>query len=86
MMGKDLMLQVLLSFWLLKMVQQKELYEVVTGLLEKMHWMPLNQVALATDGASSITGHHTRLAARFCAKDPTLINVYCIAHHEALAA
>jgi hypothetical protein len=57
MMEKALMLQVLLSFWLLKMVQQKKLYEVVIGLLEKMHWMSLNQVALADNGASSITGH-----------------------------
>ena len=24
----------------------KSMYEVVIGLLEKMHWMPLNQVAL----------------------------------------
>jgi hypothetical protein len=35
------------------------MYQVVIGLLEKMHWMPLKQVALATDGASSMTGHRT---------------------------
>ena len=46
--------------------------------------MPLNQVALATDGASSMTGHRTRLAARMCAKVSTLINVHCIAHCEAI--
>ena len=28
----------------------KSVYDVVTRLLEKMHWMPLNQVILATDG------------------------------------
>ena len=64
----------------------KSMYEVVTRLLEKMHWMPLNQVALATDGASSMTGHYTWLATRMRAKVPTLIDVHCIAHHEALAA
>ena len=64
----------------------KSMYEVVTGLLEKMHWMPLKQVALATDGASSMTGHRTGLATRMRAKVPTLINVHCIAHREALAA
>ena len=33
----------------------KSMYEVVTTLLDKMYWMPLNQVALATDGAFSTT-------------------------------
>jgi hypothetical protein len=58
------------------------MYHVVTGLLEKMHWMPLKQVALATDGASSMTGHRTELAARMRAEVPTLINVHCIAHRD----
>ena len=44
------------------------MYQVVTGLLEKMHWMLLKQVALATDGASSITGHRTGLVARMRAE------------------
>ena len=63
----------------------KSMYEVVIGLLEKIHWMPLNQVALATDGPSSTTGHCTGLATRMRAKVPTFINVHCIAHREALA-
>ena len=46
----------------------KSMYEVVTGLLEKMHWMPLSQVALATNGASSMTGHRTRLAANLACR------------------
>ena len=62
------------------------MHQVVTGLLEKMHWIPLQQVVLATDGASSMTGHRTGLAARMRAEVPTLINVHCIAHREALAA
>ena len=62
------------------------MYEIVTGLLEKMHWMFLNQVALATDGASSMMGHHTGLTTRMRVEVSTLINVHCIAHHEALVA
>ena len=63
----------------------ESMYEVVTRLLEKMHLMPLKQVALATDGDSSMIGHHTGLAARMCAEVPTIINVHCIMHCEALA-
>jgi hypothetical protein len=59
---------------------------VVTELLEKMHSMPLNQVVLATDGASSMTGYRTGLVARMSAEVSTLINVHCIAHHEVFAA
>ena len=44
--------------------------------------MPLNQVALATDGGSSMTGHHMGLAARMHAEVPTLIHVHCIVHRE----
>jgi hypothetical protein len=44
------------------------------------------QVALATDGASSMTGHRTGLAARMRAEVPTLKYVHCIGHREALAA
>ena len=32
----------------------KSMYKVVNGLLEKMHWMSLNQVVLATNKTSSI--------------------------------
>ena len=46
----------------------KSMYEVVTGLLVNVHWMSLNQVALATDGAFSMTGHCMGLVARICAK------------------
>ena len=35
------------------------MYKVVIGLLEKMHYMHLNEVALAIHGASSMTGNHT---------------------------
>ena len=63
----------------------KSMYEVVTGLLEKMHWMSLNQVALASDRASSMMAHHTGLAARMHAKVLALINMHCIAHRKALA-
>jgi hypothetical protein len=52
----------------------ESMYQVVTGLLEKMHWISLKQVALATDGASSMTGHRTGLAARMREEVPTLIN------------
>ena len=62
------------------------MYEVVIGLLEKLHWMPLNQVALATDGASSMTGHRMEQATRRCAKVSILMNVHYIAHREALPA
>ena len=62
------------------------MYEVVTRLLEKMHWMSLNQVALATDGVSSMTGHRTWLVTRMCVEVPTLINVHCITHCDALVA
>ena len=62
----------------------KSLYEVITRLLEKMHWMSLNQVALATDGVASMTGPCTGLAARMRIEIPTLINVHCIVHHKAL--
>ena len=62
------------------------MYEVVTRLLEKMHWMPLNQVDLATDGASSMMGHCMGLAARMHAEVSTLINVHCISYHDALVA
>ena len=48
--------------------------------------MVLNQVALAIDGVSRMTGHRMELAARMCAEGSTLINVHCIAHHEALVA
>ena len=48
--------------------------------------MPLNQVALATDGASSMTGHRMEQAARRCAKVSILMNVHYIAHREALHA
>lgn len=64
----------------------ESMYEVATGLLEKIHWMPLNQVVVATNGASSMMGHRTRLAARMHAKVSSFINVHCIVHREALAA
>ena len=64
----------------------ESMHEVVTGLLKRMHWMPLKEVALATDGISSMTGHRTGLAARMRVEVPTLINVHCIAHREALVA
>ena len=53
------MLQNLLNFLAFRDGTTKSMYEVVTGLLKKMHWMSLNQVALAIDGASSMTGHPT---------------------------
>ena len=62
------------------------MYEVVTGMLEKMHWMFLNQVALGTEGASSMTWHRTWLVARTRADVPTLINVHCSAHCGTLVA
>ena len=62
------------------------MYEVATRLLEKMHWIPLNQIALATNGASSMPGQRTGLVARMRAKISTLINVHYIAHCGALAA
>ena len=40
------------------------MYEIATRLLEKLHWMPFKQVALATDGASNMTGHRMGLLAR----------------------
>lgn len=40
------------------------MYHINTILLKKKYWMLLNQVALDTDGCSSITRHRTRLAAR----------------------
>ena len=46
--------------------------------------MSLNQVALAIDGAFNMTGHRRGLMVRMRAKVPTLINVHCIAHREAL--
>ena len=61
------------------------MYEVVIGLLEKMHLMLLNQVALAIDGASRMMGHCMGLASRMYAEVSTLINVHCIAHRVALA-
>ena len=64
----------------------ESMFAVVTGLLEKMHSMPLKQVILATDGVSSMMGHRTRLAARMNAEVSTFINVHCIAHCEAFAA
>ena len=48
--------------------------------------MPLNQITLATNGAYSMTGHRTWLAAGMRGEVPTLINVYCIAHCEVLDA
>ena len=62
------------------------MYEVVTGMLEKMHWMFLNQEASGTDGASSMTWHRTWLVARTRADVPTLINVHCSAHCGTLVA
>lgn len=62
------------------------MYKVVTRLFGNLHWMPLNQIDLIAYEASSMMGHHTRLVARLYVKVPTLINVRCIAHHEALAA
>ena len=64
----------------------ESMFEVVTRLLEKMHWMILNQVASTTDGASRMTRHCTGLAARMHADVSTLMNVHYITHHEALAA
>lgn len=59
--GNDIMLQDLLSFWLFKMVQQNLCMRLsLDYILEKKLWMPLNQVALATDRASSMTGHRKR--------------------------
>ena len=77
------MLQDLLSFWLFKMVQQNLCMRLsLDYILEKKHWMPLNQVALAIDRASSMTRHRKRLVARICAEVLTLINVHCIMHRE----
>ena len=47
--------------------------------------MPLKQVTLATDGASSMMGHRMRLTVRMCVEVLILINVHCIAYREALA-
>ena len=63
----------------------ESMFEVVIGLLEKMHWMILNQVASTTDGASSMTRHCTGLATRMHVEVSTLMNVHYITHHEALA-
>ena len=60
------------------------MYKVVPRLLEKMHWTPLNQLALATNGVFSMTRHHTELAARMHAEVLILINMYCITHCETL--
>ena len=61
----------------------ESMYEVAIGLLEKMHLMLLNQVALAIDGASRMMGHCMGLASRMYAEVSTLINVHCIAHRVA---
>ena len=38
---------------------KKSMYEIVIGLLEKIQWIPLNQIVLATYGASNTTKHCT---------------------------
>jgi hypothetical protein len=48
--------------------------------------MSLNQVALATNGALSMTGHCMGLVARMYAKVSNLKNVHCIVQHKGLVA
>lgn len=52
---------------------------------KKMLWTHANQVALAADVTTCMIGECTWLATRMCVQVPTLINVHCIAHREALA-
>lgn len=49
----------LVEFLALRDSTSKSMYEVVSGPLEKIYLLPLNQVDVATNGASIMTKHHT---------------------------
>ena len=53
-------------------------------MLQKMHLISLNQIALATHKAYIMMGHYMGSVARMRAKVPTLINIYFFVHRESL--
>jgi hypothetical protein len=55
-------------------------YRNVIDLLEELEWPLEKIVALATDGAASMTGMRQSLVGKLHADVPTLTNVHCIAH------
>ena len=77
------MSQTLLSFWLFEIMQHNLCMTVSLDYCKKMHWTPLNHVALAIDVSSSMSGQHTGLAARMRSNVPPFINVHCIVHYGA---
>lgn len=56
------------------------MYTTLMDLLTAREWPLEKIVALATDGAASMIGSRTGLAARLRERVPALINIHCIAH------